>query len=203
MGDVVSLRERKKLRTRRALIEAALRLFEEKGYEETTVAEITAAVDVSTRTFFSYFTSKEDVVFFDGGARVEAALKLIADRMPGETVVDLLLRVTSHSLDAVTDADLTVELTPARRHLITTVPALRARGLDLLFETQQRLADALHRAYADELDPVEAAAAIGSLMGAAHLATTVSMERGETPEQVWAAGRRAMEIAIRGLGSIG
>ncbi|GAA4589995.1 hypothetical protein GCM10023194_45690 [Planotetraspora phitsanulokensis] len=203
MGDVVGLRVRKKLRTRRALIEAALRLFEEKGYEETTIAEITAAADVSTRTFFSYFTSKEDVVFFDGEARVEAALKVIADRRPAETVVDLLLRVVGHSLDAVTDADLTVELTPARRQLIMTAPALRARGLDLLFETQRRLADALHHAYADEIDPVEAAAAIGSLMGAAYLATTFSMERGETPEQVWATGRRAMEIAIRGLGSIG
>ncbi|GAA4575979.1 TetR/AcrR family transcriptional regulator [Planotetraspora kaengkrachanensis] len=203
MGDVVGLRVRKKLRTRRALIETALRLFEEKGYEETTVAEITAAVDVSTRTFFSYFTSKEDVVFFDGEARVEAALKVIADRRPAETLVDLLLRMVRHSLDAVTDADLTVELTPARRHLIMTVPALRARGLDLLFEAEQRLADALHQAYADEIGPVEAAAAIGSLMGAAHLATTVGMERGETPEQVWATGRRAMEIAIRGLGSIG
>jgi AcrR family transcriptional regulator len=203
VGDVVGLRERKKLRTRRALIEAALRLFQEKGYEETTVAEIAAAADVSTRTFFSYFAGKEDVVFFDGQARVDAALKVIADRRPGESVVDLLLRVTSHSLDTVTDADLTMELAPARRHLVMTVPALRARGLHLLFETQQRLADALHLAYADEIDPVEAAAAIGSLMGAAHLATTVSTDRGETPEQVWAAGRRAMEIAIRGLGSIG
>ncbi|GII53788.1 hypothetical protein Pth03_21770 [Planotetraspora thailandica] len=203
MSDVLGLRERKKLRTRRALIEAALRLFQEKGYEESTIAEIAAAADVSTRTFFSYFAGKEDVVFFDGQARVDAALKMIAERRAGESVVDLLLRVTSHSLDTVSDADLTVELTPARRHLMMTVPALRARGLHLLYETQRRLAEALHLAYADELDPIEAAAAIGSVMGAAHLATMICTDRGETPEQVWAAGRRAMEIAIRGLGSIG
>src|SRR6201988_376961 len=87
-----SLRERKRLRTRQALIDAAAKLFEQRGYDGTTIADIAAAADISTRTFFSYFASKEDVLFPDADARVNAALTAIDERRPGEQPTEILLR---------------------------------------------------------------------------------------------------------------
>jgi AcrR family transcriptional regulator len=77
-------RQRKKQRTRDALIEAAMELFAAKGYERTAVHEITEAVDVSERTFFRYFASKEDLAlsFVRDGATAFA--EALAARPPQE-----------------------------------------------------------------------------------------------------------------------
>lgn len=60
--DAISRRERKKQQTRQRLIEAALRLFQEQGYDDTTVEQIAAAADVAKGTFFNYFETKEAIL---------------------------------------------------------------------------------------------------------------------------------------------
>ena len=78
-------RERKKRQTRDALVHAALKLFDAKGYEHTTVREITDAVDVSERTFFRYFASKEDVALSFVRDATGALLRALAARPAEET----------------------------------------------------------------------------------------------------------------------
>jgi AcrR family transcriptional regulator len=83
-------RERKKQRTREALVDAAFALFADKGFEATTVEEIADLVDVSSRTFFRYFSSKEDVVLTFQEEQFAAVTTALAARPPDEPVVTAL-----------------------------------------------------------------------------------------------------------------
>ncbi len=199
----VGLRERKKQRTRRALIEAALRLFDEKGFDETTLAEIAAEADVSTRTFFSYFASKEDVVFYDSARKMDLAVATLAARAPGESPGDALLRIVEQSLTWLTTyEELTFEDAELRIRLVLKEPTLRARALVMLLESQTTLARALREAF-PELDQVEAAAAVGAMFGAVKLAIFAGLGHDLSAEQMSSTARRAAEITLAGLRSLG
>src|SRR5271166_351627 len=199
MAGEVGLRELKRQRTRQALISAAMRLFAEKGYEQTRVAEIAAAAEVSTKTFFNYFTSKDEVLFPYLGGRIDAAVDLIAAHGPDESIADVLVGAMEHMLaDAVRD-ELDGGLASVRLPMIMSVPEVRAATLHRYFLAETQLAEALHRAYPDVLDPPAAAAVIGSMMGAA----LASMQRGDTTEQVRAVAQRAIGIALDGLRNVG
>src|SRR5689334_22951408 len=65
MDPAIGLRERKKIKTRRAIRREAVRLIETQGYGNTTVEQIADAAEVSTSTFFRYFPSKESVLLYD------------------------------------------------------------------------------------------------------------------------------------------
>jgi TetR/AcrR family transcriptional regulator, regulator of mycofactocin system len=86
------LRERKKQRTREQIIEAAMALFAERGYHATTIADIATAGNVAPRTFFTYFASKEAVVFHNLDRDLESLASALRDRLPGETAFDALRR---------------------------------------------------------------------------------------------------------------
>jgi AcrR family transcriptional regulator len=211
------LRERKKERTRRALVEAAVEMFEHKGYDETTIAEIAAAADVSPRTFFSYFPTKEDLLFADTEARLSIAVAEIDARRPGDRPADVLLRTVRRIAESgAMDSDLLSRLAPARVRLVLATPALRGRAFQRLFAGQRLLARHLHAAFPDELDEVSAAAIVGALVGALVTAATAALESvgggdpatsgrvfAERPEVLLDGLQRAAEIVVRGIGSVG
>jgi AcrR family transcriptional regulator len=92
MEEALGLRERKKQRTREQIVEAANRLFAERGYEATTIADIAAAADIAPRTFFAYFRSKEAVVFHDAEETFDKLAAALAARPEGEYVFTALRR---------------------------------------------------------------------------------------------------------------
>jgi len=118
----VGLRERKKLATRAALAGAALRLATERGAEHVTVEDIAGAADVSPRTFFNHFASKEEAFAAHDIDRGHALLARLRDEPLGQPVWPLLTRSLSEHLDPGT-AD---RAALRARHAVRTNPAVLA-----------------------------------------------------------------------------
>jgi len=88
--ETVGLRERKKQRTRELIAATALDLFAERGYAQTTVADVAAAADVSERTVFAYFPTKEDLFFSDQVALERALTEALETKPPQVPALDVL-----------------------------------------------------------------------------------------------------------------
>jgi AcrR family transcriptional regulator len=135
-----SLRERKKAATHRELMTAALRLFDEQGFDETTVEEIAAAADVAPRTFFRYFPAKVDVLFADHLERVALLRETLATRSPDEPVVEAVRRASLAGVARVV-ADPSLFLT--RSLLVASIPAAHAHGRHLDADFENVIAEAV------------------------------------------------------------
>jgi len=139
-------RERKKRQTRDALVHAGLRLFNAKGYEHTAVREITDAVDVSERTFFRYFASKEDLALSFARDFSDALLSELAVRPAAEPPF-AALRNALHVSIAVLSAD-SRDLGAGRddlpiMKLIETTPTLLAAYLRHMNDHNEEIARVL------------------------------------------------------------
>ncbi|MFB7409437.1 MULTISPECIES: TetR/AcrR family transcriptional regulator [unclassified Streptomyces] len=137
------LRERKKQRTREALIKVALELFTAHGYERTTVDEIVDTVEVSQRTFFRYFSSKEEVAFavqqMVEERFVEALRRRPADEGPFEALRNAVLSGWDTIGDAITEV-VPLELYLRTFQMIESTPALLAVHLRRSMEMEETLA---------------------------------------------------------------
>jgi AcrR family transcriptional regulator len=181
----MGLRERKKEQTRRAIEDAAFRLFAERGFQATTVADIAEAADVAPRTFFAYFPSKEDVLFADFDETTEALAARLRDRLPGETTFDAL-RAWITGLLPELEAD---ENREALRHrLCSEYESIAAHERHLMARFEAIIAESVAADLGDapsDLRPrMIAAAAIAALMamrpddpGAAELPPQEKLQR--------------------------
>ena len=128
----VGLRERKKERTRDAIFDAAMALFEQHGYAGTTVDDIADAADISPRTFFRYYASKEEVLF----AKFDETLALLRDFLysrPEDETVAATLREARNQF-----ASLGAAVTPDRAtfDLFHDNEALHGRYLQSFFHLE-------------------------------------------------------------------
>lgn len=149
---LAGLRERKKRRTRTALVDAALELFLSQGYEATTIDEIVAAVEVSQRTFFRYFATKEDVVTAFLADHDEILKDALAARPPGERPFTALLESLRVMLRSISEGDPADGLRFRRvRQVIEATPSLMAAQLARHAASAEALAAEIARR--EDVDP--------------------------------------------------
>jgi AcrR family transcriptional regulator len=147
----IGLRERKKARTREALQEAAMARFARQGFEGTTVEEIAEACEVSPRTFFRYFPTKEDVLFADAAVRRERLLAVIAERPAGEPAfVALCAAMRTLAADYRDDRDALV----ARSKIVAASPHLQVYKAEHQHGWEVEVVDVLQRRALAQHEPV-------------------------------------------------
>jgi AcrR family transcriptional regulator len=140
--ETVGLRERKKVEMKKRLVDAAIALYLEQGYQETRIEDITAAVNVSRRTFFHYFSGKDDVVTGRFVQQTEFMREAFLARPMEEPVWDSL-REACHMLFVTYGVNR--ERAERLRVLMHTEPALFARKYDFYLRAQAELIPVVQR----------------------------------------------------------
>lgn len=187
-----TLRERKKQRTREALLRAALELFTTRGYERTTVDDVADAVGVSQRTFFRYFAGKEEAAFAVQDLVEERFVAAVRARPADETPLQALRHALTEGWDTLSEGVedvVPVELYLRMYRLIESTPVLLAAHLRRSADTEDRIARVLAEREGLDVDadprPRIAVAVFGGVM--------------RVTERQWSLGEDFSLAAIRAL----
>ncbi|MGZ3098917.1 TetR family transcriptional regulator [Streptomyces sp. H62] len=186
------LRERKKRRTRDTLLRSALELFTDRGYEETTVDDIAETADVSQRTFFRYFASKEDAAFFVARLAESHFVEAVRRRPPGEAPPAAMRQALDESWDTIGEA--VERLVPLELHMrfyqvIESTPALLAAHLRRAAELEEEIARVVADREGLDLDADPRPRVVVAVFGAVIRVT----------ERIWSARGDASLAALREL----
>ena len=193
------LRERRKALTAAELEAAAYRLFGERGFDNVTVDDIAAEADVSRRTFFRYFASKEDVLLADHFVQLARLREAMADRPEDEPIVTALRNAL---LSLTSDFEERKEKVILRGRLMRDTPSLQARSL-----VHQKLwEDAMQEMVAARLgvDPVldlRPGVVAAAALAAMRVAFTVWLTAGCKGDLI-ALTTEALDLLDGGLGQI-
>ncbi len=191
-GRRAGLRQRKKARTRAVIRQHALRLFRERGYHATTVAQIAAAADVSESTFFRYFPTKEDVVLRDDMDLLAAAA--LRAQPPGLGPI-AALRAVLRTAFASLSAEQLQQLREGAA-LAMSVPDLRARLLDELTRTIELFSAALAKRAGREKDDFAVRNIAGAVIGVALAAWLGAADDLEAYFKLFDAGLAHLEAGL-------
>jgi AcrR family transcriptional regulator len=192
-GAPWGLRERKKMRTRMAIQREAMRLFEARGYEATTIEQIAEAVEISPSTFFNYFPSKEDVVFSDPYDPLFISRFLA--RPKDESAGVAARRAMNEGLGEVFERDRDVIL--ARSRLILSVPALRARVWEDLMRSRDLFCAVIAERTGRDPDDFELRVGVMMVIGAV-VEASVEWVRGDGRGDLLELVNRALDVTETG-----
>lgn len=164
MAAEPGLRQRKKERVRAQILEAARSLFTKHGFDRVTVAAVAREAEVSEPTVFSYFSTKEDLVFAGLESFERELVEAVERRPPGQAASAAFmakLLESSRNLDGVQRVK---EIAAASR-LIAGSPALQVREREIVAQHTRELAHVLAREERTAADDIEAFAVANALMG--------------------------------------
>jgi AcrR family transcriptional regulator len=184
MTDVAiepGLRERKRLATRRAILVAALTLVHERGLENVTVDEISREADVSPRTFFNYFPSKEEALIGESPSLPpDEDVEAFVSRGTGDVIRDLGTLFEAAADLAFSDH----ELVALRKSVVAAHPELTALRMQSFRHFEQQLIEVVARRLAHD-DPALAANPT-QLQSRAQLTTLVALAAVQHAWRCWA-----------------
>jgi len=178
---MTGLRARKKARTRDEIVEAALALFEQKGFDATTIDDVAAAAEVSPRTVFRYFTSKEDLVFLGQDEENRQVASLVKSAPRNLNPIDAVMQATRAVLLA---PQATPEQLVRSQRLVQRTPSLRAYKGKLLRKIEELVASALVPAHGTKHEVLRGRMLAAVYLGALDVAMSSWIDDGAkgTPE---------------------
>lgn len=186
-------REKKKQKTREALEQAAWQLFNKKGYDETTVEDIAEVADVSTRTFFRYFDSKEAVLFGDWKSKLELARNLILAR-PKDEHPFLTLRELALIVSVEWESD---PLLMARKKLVSCSEKVGEYEFRVISKAIQRsVAEALAEKLGVNIDEDIRPTLYSSVAGAALYSAKMLWLQNEGKESLSSLVQQAFDLVV-------
>src|SRR5437763_4540362 len=153
------LRERKKRQTRENIARAALQLFAERGYDETTLADIAEAADVAPRTIFAYFDSKEDILLCEEGSVLDDLKRRLDERPARSTTVDAIREFLSR-IEAPDEWAL------LRKKIMTATPTLQMKMRARHAQLEPILADSIAKDLGAEPGDIQALLVAASMTAA-------------------------------------
>ncbi|NIH86917.1 TetR family transcriptional regulator [Amycolatopsis granulosa] len=210
MTEPTGLRERKKQRTRAAISNAAIELFLAHGFDQVSVAQVAEAAEVSRRTLFAYFPTKESLVVHRFADHETESARVVRARPDGRSPLEAL---REHFLDGLGRRDPITGLNDepgvrALYELIFATPALVARMLEFNQTAEAALTEALTETAGVEVGEARvAAAAIVAVLWALARQNLAAVVAGRPADEVFPEAEAAAEEAFRlldgGFGSLG